>query len=61
VTFFSQEGGSFSTAVPCSSSAYAFDLDVAPGTYTVSVYGYGETYAELPPGTAPVVRALRVP
>ncbi|MBI2893901.1 MAG: hypothetical protein HYY06_10140 [Deltaproteobacteria bacterium] len=61
VTFAGEEGGSFSTAIPCSSTAYAFDLDVAPGTYGVNVYGYGETYAELPAGTAAVVGSLRIP
>jgi hypothetical protein len=61
VNFVSEDGGSFTTAILCSSSAYAFDLDLAPGTYAVSVYGYGAEFADLPPGTAPVVRALRVP
>jgi hypothetical protein len=55
VSFTSDDGAAFS-------AAYAFSLDLAPGTYQVAVHGSGETYTGLPAyDTAAIVRRLLVP
>ena len=60
MSFSGEEAGSFGATIPCSSSTYAFALEMPPGTYAVSVVGYGEAYAGLPPGTTALVESLRV-